>query len=118
MADDTDSRTFLSEYHKIVIAKMIRDNKTIIKGVSKGLNIKQNKNRVWQDIFDKVTELGGVIPNVAHLRKVSYEIPLYYTKKLDMSTFNDVSCWSFLNDVIIQFNIFRPSCPIVMLSSN
>ncbi len=82
MAEDSDSKTYLTDYHKIVIAKMIRDNKTVIKGVGKGLNIKQRKNRVWQEIYDKVVELGGVIPNVTHLRKVSYETNQPFLKLL------------------------------------
>ncbi len=72
MAEESDSKTFLNDYHKILIAKMIRENKTIIKGVGKGTSIKQRKNQVWQNIYDKVIENGGVIPNVTHLRKVSY----------------------------------------------
>jgi hypothetical protein len=71
MADDSDSKTFLTNHHKLVIAEMIRDRKKIIKGVGTGLNIRQQQTRAWKEIFDKVTELGGVIPNLGHLRKVS-----------------------------------------------
>ena len=72
MADDSDSKTYLTHNHKLVIAEMIRDRKKIIKGIGSGLNLRQQQTRAWSEIYDKVTELGGVIPNLAHLRKVSY----------------------------------------------
>ena len=86
-----ESRTFLNDHHKIMIAKMIRDNKTIIKGVGKGLSIKQRKNRVWQEIFDKVIENGGVIPSVTHLRKVSDK----YSQVLHRRVFLHLKMYAF-----------------------
>ena len=63
-------KTVLSDHHKLVIASMIRDRKTILKGQGQGLNIKRMKNKAWQEIFDHVVELGGIIPSLYHLRKV------------------------------------------------
>jgi hypothetical protein len=71
MSDNFDSKTFLTHQHKLVIAEMIRERKKIIKGVGSGLNIRQQQTRAWTEILEKVTELGGVVPNLAHLRKVS-----------------------------------------------
>ncbi len=74
MSDNSDSKTFLTHHHKLIIAEMIRDRKKIIKGVGTGLNLRQQQTRAWTEIYEKVTELGGVVPNLAHLRKVSYVI--------------------------------------------
>ena len=63
-------KTVLSDHHKLVIASMIRDRKTILKGQGQGLNIKRMKNKAWQEIYDHVVELGGIIPSLYHLRKV------------------------------------------------
>jgi hypothetical protein len=72
MANNSDeSKTYLTNHHKLVIAEMIRDRKQIIKGIGTGINIRQQQTRAWQEIFNKVTELGGVLPNLNHLRKVS-----------------------------------------------
>ena len=47
-----ESRTILTNAHRISIAQFIVENKVIIKGHSKGNNIKAEKNRVWREIYD------------------------------------------------------------------
>ena len=64
------TRTILTDDHRMAIARLILENKCIIQGSGLGLEIKADKQRVWQQIFDHVISLGGVIPNVRHLRKV------------------------------------------------
>jgi len=72
MANNSDdSKTYLTSAHKLMIAEMIRERKQIIKGIGTGINIRQQQNRAWKEIYDKVTAHGGSIPNLNHLRKVS-----------------------------------------------
>ena len=67
-------RTILTDDHRLAIARLILENKGVINGTAKSLEIKNSKQRVWQEIFDHVISLGGVIPNVKHLRKVRFSL--------------------------------------------
>ena len=63
-------RTILTDDHRLAIARLILENKQIIQGNGSGLAIKKDKQQVWEEIYDHAISLGGVIPNVRHLRKV------------------------------------------------
>ena len=65
-------RTILTDDHRLAIARLVLENKAVIQGTAKSLEIKKCRQRVWQEIYDHVTSLGGVIPNVKHLRKVRF----------------------------------------------
>ncbi len=67
-------KTVLTDDHKLVIAGMILERKTILKGQGQGLDIKRKKIKAWQEIYDHVVELGGVIPSLYHLRKVKHSV--------------------------------------------
>ena len=55
------------------IARMVLANRDVIRG-GVGLDSKTTairKTELWQNIYDHLTAMGAVIPNVFHLRKVS-----------------------------------------------
>ena len=66
------THTILSDDHRLAIARKIVEYKDIIKGNGKGLQIKNDKIRVWTEIYDHAVSLKAVIPNVGHLRKVTF----------------------------------------------
>ena len=81
-------RTFLTEDHRLAIARLVLENKAVISGTAKILDIKKTQREVWQEIFDHVISLGGVIPNVKHLRKVRL---INYVTQLGLITKYSVS---------------------------
>jgi hypothetical protein len=69
---DQGGQAILTDEHRIAIAQLILENKEIIKGQGKSLQIKADKNKVWKQIYDHAISLGAVIPNLKHLRKVKF----------------------------------------------
>ena len=64
---------FLTPEHKMEIATMILAEREVIRG-GVGLDSKTTairKTQLWQNIFNHVSAMGAVIPDVHHLRKVS-----------------------------------------------
>jgi hypothetical protein len=80
------ARIFLLPHHKIEIATMILANKDVLKAGA-GLDSKttnNQKNKIWQQIFDHVTSMGASIANITHLRKVRKLLSYNLFKHLDM----------------------------------
>ena len=78
--------TVMSQEHRLELAKMVRDNKSLLIGKFSSTVTQKARDRKWTEIFAHLTELGAIIEDVNMLRFSVYtNLPKATKKKRDLA---------------------------------
>jgi anti-sigma28 factor (negative regulator of flagellin synthesis) len=71
----------LSRDHKLILAKLVRDNKALLLGKHSPLVTNQKKHAKWTEIFNDLKSMGANLKDVDYLRQTTWDNMVRSTKK-------------------------------------